>query len=306
MKIRHWLIVLLLLPACESGDRPDEGTVATAHDEAFELAGEPAGTNVRYLEAPGTAEQARSALMVVPPAVAAPVSPMPRMIVKTAGVDCEVEDYEESVAEVRRIADGAGGFVVSSTAHTQDGGMRAGEVVVRVPAGRFEEVLASLKALAVTVEAEYVRGNDITEEFYDLSARLDNKRKAEQRFLEILKAAKTSKEILEVEQALMGVREEIERMEGRKRFLEDQTALSTVTMRMHEPRPLIHSGTTTFWTRLQRGIGYGLERGMDGFVDILSGIITFVIAAIPFLVGVVVLVRGGRKLYRRTRPANDD
>jgi hypothetical protein len=62
-------------------------------------------------------------------------------------------------------------------------------------------------------------------------------------------ARKTSKDILEVEQALTNVREEIERMEGRKRFLEDQVSLSTINVNLHEPYPLMASGQYGFWPK---------------------------------------------------------
>jgi hypothetical protein len=144
------------------------------------------------------------------------------------------------------------------------------------------------------VESENVQGNDVTEEFYDLTARLENKKKAEKRYQEILSSARTTKDILEVEQALASVREEIERFEGRKRFLSDQVAMSTINVILHEPYPLMAAGNGGFLAKMRRGF----ELGIAGFADVLSACITLLIAGIPVFL-LVFLAAVGFKKYRR-------
>lgn len=230
------------------------------------------------------------------PPVAAPV-PTARMIIKTAELFCEVENFEAAAGRMRALAEESGGYLVSAQTSVRDDNRKSGLLTLRVPADKFETTLAALKNLVKKVETENLSGNDVTEEFYDLTARLENKRRAEQRFLEILKTANKTSEILEVEQALVNVREEIERLEGRKRYLSDQVALSTITVRLYEPRPLITTGRDSFWGKLKRGF----ENGLAGFGDVLSGTITLVIAVLP-LVPVFWLAGWGiRKWYRSFR-----
>jgi hypothetical protein len=100
---------------------------------------------------------------------------------------------------------------------------------------------------------------------------------------------------LEVEQALTNVREEIERMEGRKRYLQDQVALSTITINLHEPYPLMASGQYGFFAKMRRGI----ENGVSGFTDVLSAGITLLIAGMPIFLLLFILIWAVRKYRRR-------
>ncbi len=237
------------------------------------------------LFAPRPSAQAASA--------AAPGRPA-RLIIKHAELFCEVEDFETAFSHMHALAEDNGGYLVSSQTSIEEDNRKSGTLTLRVPTEKFEATLAALKKLVRKVENESLSGNDVTEEFYDLTARLENKRRAEQRFLEILKTANKTSEILEVEQALANVREEIERLEGRKRYLSDQVALSTIIVRLHEPRPLLASGRNSFWGKLKRGF----ENGIEGFGEVLSGTITFVIAGLPLLPVFWLLGWGVRKLHR--------
>jgi hypothetical protein len=225
------------------------------------------------------------------------IQPRTRMVIKTAELFLAVDKFEEAFAQAQKIASQNGGFIVASSVTTREENRKSGSITLRVPSTKFDETLDALKKLASSVENESVRGNDVTEEFYDVAARLENKQNAEKRYQEILKSAKTVKDILEVEQALTTVREEIEHLTGRKRFLADQVELSTINATMHEPYPLVASGRDSFWSKVVRGF----QRGVDGFADVVSISITFVIALLPVIVVVMFMLLIGLKYYRRYR-----
>jgi dihydrodipicolinate reductase len=90
------------------------------------------------------------------------------------------------------------------------------------------------------LESVNVDAQDVGEEFVDVNARMDNARRLERRLIDLL-AARTGKlkDVLDVEQALARVREEIERYEGRIRYLKARTAMSTLSVTVHEPRPVV-------------------------------------------------------------------
>lgn len=99
---------------------------------------------------------------------------------------------------------------------------------VRLPAQRFEEALAALRAAGRVLD-ESRQANDVTEEFLDLGIRLDTARKARERLLEVLAKAEKVEDVLKVEAELRRLTEEIERMEGRRKYLADQVALATLS-----------------------------------------------------------------------------
>lgn len=98
---------------------------------------------------------------------------------------------------------------------------------VRLPAQRFEEALAALRAAGRVLD-ESRQANDVTEEFLDLGIRLDTARKSRERLLEVLAKAEKVEDILKVENELRRLTEEIERMEGRRKYLADQVAMATL------------------------------------------------------------------------------
>ncbi len=223
--------------------------------------------------------------------------PIGRLVIKTATISCEVTNYDEALGQIQKIVAQFGGYIIFSTTQVHENNVKSGSVSLRIDAKHFDTALQEIKKSARKVETESIQGNDVTEEFYDLTARLENKRKAEKRYQEILASAKTTKDILEVEQALTNVREEIERMEGRKRYLEDQIALSTITINLHEPYPLMASGRYGFLAQMRRGI----ENGVSGFSEVLSACITFAIAGIPLFVLLFILIWAFRRYRRKSK-----
>lgn len=172
----------------------------------------------------------------LPPVSAADIS---NMVIRTANVSIEVDSLERAVARVRELAAQFGGYVANTDITTGKNQLRNATLEVKIPATRFEQSLAGLtpigKLESVSVEAE-----DVGEQFVDVSARMDNAQRLERRLIDLL-ATRTGKlkDVLDVEQALARVREEIERYEGRIRYLKAHTAMSTLSVTVHEPLPVV-------------------------------------------------------------------
>jgi hypothetical protein len=108
-----------------------------------------------------------------------------------------------------------------------------------VPAERFDEALAGLTPIG-KVESVNVSAQDVGEEYVDITARVENAHRLEARLIALL-ANRTGKlqDVLSVERELARVREEIERYEGRLRYLRTRVATSTLTIAVHERAPII-------------------------------------------------------------------
>ena len=100
---------------------------------------------------------------------------------------------------------------------------------MRVPAARFNEAMAELRGYGRVLN-EVMQANDVTREHLDLSIRLENAQKSRERLLALLQKAEKVEDMLKIEEQLHRLTEEIERMTGQLRFLNDQVALSTVTV----------------------------------------------------------------------------
>lgn len=172
-----------------------------------------------------------------PGAVAPGEEAIERKIVKTGYITLEVEDIAETMGKVAEVADELGGYVVSSHKHEEERGT-SGSMRIRVPANRFDEALDRLRQLAIKVPDESTEAKDVTEEYVDLEARLHNLEATEAQYLALLEKAETVEEMLKVQQALSNVRGEIERIEGRMKYLERTSDMALIEVTLRETKGL--------------------------------------------------------------------
>nr|MBA4186286.1 DUF4349 domain-containing protein [Acidobacteriota bacterium] len=154
-----------------------------------------------------------------------------RKIIRNADLQLEANAPEEAQQKITQIAESKGGFVVESTQSSSDAKATTRDTVtmtVRVPSAKFDEALSEIRQTASRVIVESVKGQDVTEEFIDIEARLKTQKALEAQFLEIMKRSNSVEDALNVQTEIARVRGEIEKIEGRKRFLESQASLSTV------------------------------------------------------------------------------
>jgi hypothetical protein len=190
--------------------------------------------------APGIAVARERSLVAARPAVLFPRSSVtPNMLIRTAQASIEVDSLERALAQVRTLAARVGGEIANTTLQTGRGELHSARLELRIPADRFDAALDGLTVVG-KLESVNVRADDVGEEFTDVSARIGNARRLEARLIDLL-ATRTGKlkDVLDVEQALARVREEIERYEGRVRYLRAHAALSTLTISVHEPLPIV-------------------------------------------------------------------
>ena len=208
-----------------------------------------------------------------------------RKIIRNADLTLEANSPEEAQQKITSIVNGKGGFVVESTQSSSDAQATTRETVamtIRVPAEKFDETLNEIRQNANRVIVETVKGEDVTEEYIDIEARLKAKKALEEQFLEIMKRSNSVEDALNVQRELAEVRGEIEQIEGRKRFLENQASLSTIKITLQSPTAF-SANSSGFFYQLKESIGSGYSAALN-FILIL---ITILIALLPFLLLVV-------------------
>lgn len=218
-----------------------------------------------------------------------------RLIVRTGQAGIEVDSLEPSMAQLRRVVQRVGGFVADASIQSGRNQVRSATLQLKVPASRFDDLTEGLRPLG-RLQFVNVAAADVSEEFVDLTARTANAHRLEERLIELLRT-RTGKlqDVLSVERELARVREEIERMQGRLRFLKASAQLSTLSVNLYEPAPLVASIPG------RSPIVEAFKTAWRNFVGVVAG----VIASLGFVVPVLVLgwgaVIAGRH-YRR-KPA---
>lgn len=208
-----------------------------------------------------------------------------RKIIRNADLQIEVSDPAENLRRIAKVAEARGGFVVTSDAtQRQDNNQTRPEleikIVVRVPSAQFDATMDEIRNGASRILNEKRTGQDVTEEFIDLEARIRTQKALEAQFMEIMKQAKTVEDALQVQSQLAGVRTEIERLEGRRRFLENQASLSTITVTLQSPTPIVSTS----------GFFYSVKQAFRDGVDLAATITLFLIRAFITLLPVAVFI----------------
>jgi hypothetical protein len=161
------------------------------------------------------------------------------MLIRTGDARVEVDSLEPAIVQVRQLAQRIGGYVANTSMQSGDEQLRQATIEVKMPAPRFDQAVSGLASIG-EVESVNISTQDVGEEFVDVSARVANSRRLETRLIELL-GNRTGRlqDVLSVERELARVREEIERYEGRLRFLRSRVAVSTLTVTVHEPIPIL-------------------------------------------------------------------
>ncbi len=154
-----------------------------------------------------------------------------RMIVRTGEMSLVVDDVVEARDEIGRRAVKFDGYVVSSWISGEEQDMR-GNISIRVPDDKFEQVLAELRGLAVRVKSESTHSQDVTEEYVDLQSRLRNAEATESQYLALLEKAEDVEDILRIYERLSWVRSEIEQIKGRMQYLERTSSMSLLSVNL--------------------------------------------------------------------------
>lgn len=151
-------------------------------------------------------------------------------------------------------------------------------ITIRVPSDRFTVAIDTIRNSAERFLVESIKGEDVTEEFVDIQARLRAKKALEEQFMQIMKQSETVEDALLVQSRLADVRTEIEKIEGRLRFLQNQTSFSTIKVFIQTPTS-IAAHSAGFFARL----GDSAARGADAAGNFTLGV-TFGIGAMPLVI----------------------
>ena len=149
-----------------------------------------------------------------------------RIIVRTVDMGVLVDDVGESIDAIGGVAEEMGGWLVSSSRAEEHRGF----VSIRVPAERLEEAILRLRAMAQDVKSEITSSRDVTDEYYDIQARLTNLEATEGALIKLLDRAEKVEDALSIQESLSQVQEDIERLQGRIKLLEQTAAYSLINV----------------------------------------------------------------------------
>jgi|GEM_PF-1103581 len=195
-----------------------------------------------------------------------------RKIIKTGAYSIKVKDVKESTAAIEKMVEEFEGFI-SSVEMNNSTYRITNQVVIRVPAGQFDDLMAAIEKEALFVNYSRVNAQDVTEEYLDVETRLNTKKQVRDRYVAILRdKAKTVEEVLKAEEAIRVIQEEIESREGRLNYLKNRVSLSTINLEIYQEVPYTpdRGQRTSFWTKLKQS----MSNGWTLIVNLVLGLVT--------------------------------
>ncbi len=314
-------VVLALLAGCSSSDRDSESisavqpapqALAKSESAAVEAktsmadaaeggAGASKGTAAALPDLPSTnGTDAGTALGPIADAAAG----FNRKMVYNADVVLKVERFAAGERQVSDLIFQSGGYIVQF-ADSRNGDYAGSTYTIKIPSAGFSNFLGQLGEIPHTGFERQIKGNDVTEEYVDLEARLKAKRLVETRLLAFMDKATKSDDLVRFSNEVGNVQQEIEQIQGRIRYLDQNVAYSTVNLRLYEgPAEEPTDGNVG-----RIGLGARLGNAMSGSTGLLQtfgeGVLTALAALLPILavaaiIGVPLwlLVRRGRRARR--------
>ena len=161
-----------------------------------------------------------------------------RKIIRDGRMEIRVKELDQGKREIDSLVSRFKGYYSDETFNNH-GLYTWFNLKIRIPSVRFDSFIAEIESSAGEVAFKNISSRDVTEEFIDLETRLKNKRNYLNRYSELLKQAKSVKDILEIEEKTRLIEEEIESVQGRLKYLNNQVDFSTLDLQLITKRTII-------------------------------------------------------------------
>ena len=128
-----------------------------------------------------------------------------------------------------------------------------------------------------------MNSEDITENYFDASIRLDSKRRSLEQYYQLLMKATGVEEIVYIQRIIDGITEDIESLEGRLSLWNSQVSMATVSLYIRQNNDPIQIRKEISWNALSLDdMGYLIKRG---FISITNTIVSLVQWILVILIG---------------------
>lgn len=216
-----------------------------------------------------------------------------KKIIKDGRIGIEVQELEQTKVQVDSLIIRFGGYYANERLNNTDWEISY-SLKIRVPCDNFEKLISEIETGSGEIKYKEIDARDVTDQFIDLETRLANKNNYLKKYNDLLKQAKTVKDILEIEEKIRGIEEEIESTTGRLKYLSDLVAYSTLDLEISKPKDYKYQPEKR--DNFSKRLKHALSKGWYGFIDF----VVFVIKIWPFWIIVGFIIYGWKK-YRKSK-----
>lgn len=216
-----------------------------------------------------------------------------KKIIKNGDLKIQVGDIKKAQDQVSSIVKSNKAYIQKEEFQNNDNEENI-DLTIRVPHQNFDALVNSFSDGVGSVLYKNISSDDVTEEYTDVSIKLANKKIYLEKYRDMLKSAKTTKDILEIQENIRELEDEIDVSEGRLRFIDDRVNYSTLNLILYKEK-----ARTSATSKVGFGSRFGdsVTEGWNSFVAFLLGIISLW----PFFLLIPVAVFLWRKWRNRKK-----
>lgn len=165
-----------------------------------------------------------------------------RMVIQTGSLSLRVPEgtLEEKAASVKGFVSEVRG-TYSGISYYETDMDKSYYITVKVPPSRFDEFVNKLKTIG-EIKSMDTSLEDVTEQYTDLNTRINNLETELSRLNSLYNRTDNISDILAIEREVTRVQTELDLYKQQKLDLERRSAMSTISVRVYEEKPAVHTG----------------------------------------------------------------
>jgi glucan-binding YG repeat protein len=269
-----FISLVLFLAACSSNSKRDESKMSSDSSMGMD-SGQAAIEEKSQVSFDNNAKQEEAA----PRELDIPS----QMVIYQADLQLRVKKFEQTLQNIEEQVAKYGGYISESNVSKDGVEQVSGQITVRIPQKNFQAFLRDAEGQAAEVLQRNITGTDVTEEYVDLESRLKSKRVVEERLTSFMKTAQKTEDLLKISADLAAVQEEIETIQGRMKYLENQTSLSTIHISLFENKvivPNLEDEDLNTWDKTKKQF----MNSTNMLLAAISWLFVFMVGNLPILV----------------------
>lgn len=201
-----------------------------------------------------------------------------KKLIKTGNINLEIENLSESIVKVEELISSYGGYISNSSNSEKNAWFN-----IKIPSSKFDDAMNSACSLGKVLNHSE-NTEDVSEQYYDLESRLQNKKTMKSKLEGYLSDAKDIKDLLEIERELNSVISDIDSMEGRLKRLSNQVEYSTITINLQLPSN--HSENGFIFPDLKNGFSNLLSNFLNFLIGFVKVFFLVILCGIPILAAI--------------------
>jgi len=218
-----------------------------------------------------------------------------RLVIKESNLSLLVNKVVEAQKNILQKIEEMGGYMVSSNlTNPQD--TAAATVIVRIPVKKFDQALDYFRSISVKVISENLQGEDVTDQYVDLQARLETLNKTKLKFEQIMDKASQIQDILDVQRELINLQSQIDDLKGQQQYLEKSAQMAKVTLYLSTDELSLPYAPSEAWR--PQAIFKQATRSLVGTLRALGTLVIWVavyaVVWVPILIIIIFLRRRKR------------